>query len=78
MRGEEQHQRARDHEHMQREEAAERIAADDRSAEQHVDDPGADDRDPAGHRTGDREAPIGIGIPAEDLTAEEHTQDAAK
>ena len=38
--------------------------------------PRSEDRHAPGHRTGDRQSPIGIGIPAENLSAEEHPQRA--
>ena len=61
---------------MQGEEAAERIAADHGAAQELADDPRPEDRHLPGHRPADRQAPVGVRVPAEDLAGEEHAQGA--
>src|SRR4051812_32155742 len=56
----------------------ERTAANDGAAEQELDHARSDHRAAARHRTGDYQAPVGIGIPAKDLAGEEHSQRAEK
>ena len=45
-------------------------------AEQELHDDGADHRHATGHRAGDRQPPVGVGIPTQHLAAEEHAERA--
>src|SRR5208283_3041488 len=76
MQADEAYQQRRNHEHVQREEARQSLARDDRSAENKVHDFEADDRRAAGDRRADAEAPVGVLIEAQDLAGERHPQRA--
>ncbi len=58
---------------MEGEEPAQRIRADDRTAQHQIDHIGTDDRHSTRHRCSDSHAPIRVGIPPHDLTGESHS-----
>ena len=60
-------QQAGDDKHVQGEEPAQGVGADDGTAQQQIDDVRAQHRHAAGHRRADTHAPVGVGIPAQDL-----------
>ena len=49
-------------------------AADDRTAQQQIDQIRPHHRHPPGHRRADAHAPVSVGIPAQDLPGEGHAQ----
>ena len=65
---------AGDDEDVQREEARQRLAGDDRAAEEDLDELQAHQRDAPGDRRADAESPVRILIPAQDLAGESHAQ----
>ncbi len=65
---------ARDDEDVQREEARQRLARDDRAAEHHLDELAADERDAPRDRGSDPEAPVRVLVEAQDLAGERHAQ----
>ena len=65
---------ARDDEDVQREEARQRLAGDDRPAEHELDELRADERNAAGDRRADAESPVRVLIEAQDLPGKRHAQ----
>ena len=59
---------------MQREEARQRLAGDDRATEQDLHELQADERHAAHDRRADAESPVRVLIPAQDLAGEGHAQ----
>ncbi len=67
-------QETRHHEYMEGEEPGQRLARDDRPAEEKSDQPRPQDGNPGHHRRADAETPVGIRVEAHDLPGECHTQ----
>ena len=63
-----------DDEHVQREEARQRRARDDRTAEQEVHEPGSHDRHAARDRHTDPESPVRVLVEAKHLPRERHSE----
>ena len=74
MKANERHQQRRDDEHVQREEAGQRRAGDDRAAEQQVHECPTEDGRAAGDRGADAEPPVRVLVEAHDLAGEGHAE----
>ena len=74
MHRQEGQQQAGDDEDVQGEEPAQGVGPDDGTAQQQVDDVRSQHRHAAGHRRADAHAPVGVGIPSQDLAGEGHAQ----
>src|SRR5260370_19678230 len=70
MQADEANQQRRNHKYVQREEARQSFAGDDRSAENQIDDFKADNRSAASNRRADAETPVCVLIRSEEHTSE--------